>query len=152
MVYEHGIPNFGFVESDLFRVGCPTQEGWDYLIDSLRVNTYLKLTFEDECSAAYAESRGMRVLRMEIPPGHFGDLMQGPTQDQLHQVAAILRDKSLRPLAYGCLHDQDRGGIATGVHRLDQGWSKQDSYREMKEHHFHAALLGLFRAWSRYTP
>ena len=151
MLYTHGVPNMNTVDAGLYRVGCPSKEGWDYL-RSLGVRTYLKLTFEDECSAGYAEAIGIRVLRIEFPPSHLGDLMQGPTQDQLHQVAAILADPSLRPLAYGCLHDQDRGGVATGVHRLGEGWTKAAAWREMREHHYHPALLGLTRAWREYRP
>lgn len=151
MLYTHGVPNMGTVNTGLYRVGCPTREGWDYL-KSIGVKTYLKLTFEDECSAGYAEAIGIKVLRIEFPPGHLGDLMQGPTQDQLHQVAAILADLSLRPLAFGCLHDQDRGSVAAAVHRLDEGWTKAQAYAEMMAHGFHPALLGLVRAWREYRP
>lgn len=152
MVYTHGLPNFEEVETGLYRTGCPTREGWDYLRNVKHVRTYLKLTFEDECAAGYAESIGIKVIRIEIPPGHFSDLMQGPTQDQLHQIALILADEALRPMAYGCLHDQDRGGIATGVLRLQHGWSKAAAYAEMIAHHFHAALYGLQHAWENYQP
>lgn len=151
MLYTHGVPNMDTVDADLYRVGCPTKDGWDYL-KSIGVRTYLKLTFEDECSAGYAESIGIKVLRIEFEPGHVAGTLGSPTQDQLHQVAAILRDRSLRPLAYGCLHDQDRGGLATMVHRLDEAWSREAAYREALAHHFHPALLGLVRAWEEYRP
>jgi hypothetical protein len=153
MVYTNGLPNFGEVEPGLYRTGCPTLAGWDYL-KAIGVRTYVKLTFEDECAAGYAESIGIRVIRIEIPPGEASDvvLMRAPTQDQLHQLAAVLTDESLRPLAYGCLHDQDRGGIATGVLRLKRGWSKTRAYAEMLEHHFHPELVGLKRAWDDFQP
>lgn len=152
MVYQHGVPNLATVDAGLYRVGCPTKAGWDYLIDELHVRSYLRLSFDDECSSGYAEARGVRVFRIEFEPGHVAGTLGGPTQDQLHQVAAVLADESLRPLAYGCLHGQDRTGVATMVRRLDEAWSREAAYREALAHHFHPALLGLVRAWKAYRP
>lgn len=151
MLYVHGVPNMDDVEG-LIRVGCPTKAGWDYLRNERNVRTYLALAFEDECSTGYAQAIGIRVLRVAFEPGHVSGTFKGPTQDQLHQVVAILRDQSLRPLAYGCLHGQDRTGIATMAHRLDEAWSREAAFREAKAHHFHPELLGLMRAWREYRP
>lgn len=152
MIYTHGVPNLDTVESGLYRVGCPTKAGWDYLIDELHVRSYLKLSFDDECSAAYAKSRGVNVIRIEFEPGHWYGLAEGPTQEQLQQVRVVLADQSLRPLAYGCLHGQDRTGLATMVRRLDTRWTRDQALHDALAHHYHAWLLGLERAWEAYRP
>lgn len=150
MLYTHGVPNMAHVEPDLIRVGCPTKEGWDYLAHVEHVKTYVGLAFDDECSKGYAEAIGIRVIRIPFEPGHVYGLAGGPTQDQLQELAAIFADPALRPLAYGCLHGQDRTGVATGVRRLEMGWSRAAAYAEMLAHHFHASLVGLKRAWDAY--
>jgi Tyrosine phosphatase family len=152
MIYEHGVPNLDTVEAGLYRIGCPTKTGWDYLVDELHVRSYLRLSFEGECSSGYAEARGVRVFRIEFEPGHAYGALGGPSQDQLHQVAAVLADESLRPLAYGCLHGEDRTGVATGTLRLERGGDRAAAYAEMLAHHFHPELLGLKRAWDAYQP
>lgn len=151
MLYEHGIPNLRFVDANHYSVGCPTKEGWDWL-KARGVKTYLGLAFDDECSKGYAEAIGIRVIRLPFEPGHVAGTLSGPTQDQLHQVAAILADPSLWPIAYGCHHNQDRGSTATGVYRVETGVSKAEAFAEMLRNHFHRGLIGLWRAWKAYRP
>ena len=136
----HGLPNFAQVCPGVYRGGQPADEGWDYLY-GVGVSNVIKLDTTEEGSDLGALARGMVVHGHPITL--LEQLVTGP---DLVEMNAALRE--IGPGTYiHCLHGEDRTGLLVGLYRLQQGWTKEQAFREMLQHGYHMALMGLTDYW-----
>jgi len=137
----HGLPNFAQVCPGVYRGGQPADEGWDYLY-GVGVSNVIKLDTTEEGSDLGALQRGMVVHCHPITL--LEQLVTGP---DLVEMDAALRE--ICPGTYiHCLHGEDRTGLLVGLYRLQQGWTKEQASREMLQHGYHTALMGLTDYWN----
>jgi hypothetical protein len=137
----HGLPNFAQVCPGVYRGGQPADEGWDYLY-GVGVSNVIKLDATEEGSDLGALRRGMVVHCHPITL--LEQLVTGP---DLVEMNAALRE--IGPGTYiHCLHGEDRTGLLVGLYRLQQGWTKEQASREMLQHGYHMALMGLTDYWN----
>lgn len=152
MVYTHGVPNFVQVAPGVYRGGEPTDEGWQYL-NVLGIKTIVKLNFDVEGSDVKAKSYGMNVITCAIPPGKVSQSGVQPSGKVVAMAVNTLRDRRNSPVYVHCTHGQDRTGLIVGMFRvLDDGWTKDQAWKEMIQRGFHRELLGLDRFWHAFDP
>lgn len=166
MVYSHGIPNLAQVETNIYRSGqISTQEGWDYIkkLANGRKVHILKLNFDKEGSDALAVKMGFELHYLPIQPEGDQDAiddvlgtLKQPDSEQVFMAVLVMTeavdDKNVFLLVH-CTHGQDRTGFIVGMHRvINDHWTKDRAYKEMREHHFHPELYGLHEAWEQFKP
>lgn len=147
---SHGIPNFTVVSPGIFRGGQPDEEGWAYL-RTLGVKTVIKLNYEYEGSDRQAAELGMTVIDASMPPSDYADFYRTPPAERIRTAVRTLQDQGTHPVYVHCLHGQDRTGLVVGLYRvLQDHYTKEQAYREMLQHNFHAWFPGLSGFWDTF--
>ena len=133
-----GIINFAYVTPEIYRGGQPAPVGFDYL-KRIGVTTVIKLDTDAQGNDSYAESLGMRVVRIPITDWQ---QMFGPVPlARMDEVA-----RSLGPGTYiHCQHGQDRTGLFVYRYRRLQGWTRAAAQEELLSHGFHKMLRALWK-------
>ena len=68
-----------------------------------------------------------RLRRIKMDTGHIED-------EDIVRVLAMLRHTDDGPFLVHCRHGADRTGVACAMFRIvEQGWSREDAIREMKD-------------------
>jgi tyrosine-protein phosphatase SIW14 len=126
------IPNFGRVESDLFRGGRLGPSEVDELA-RLGVKTVLKLNRRDlESERTLCEAKKIRLISVPLSPFEIGD--GDPEKVRaLCRAIQVLRDPTVRPLYVHCTRGIDRTGAVIGIYRrLVSGWDLERVRDEMR--------------------
>jgi hypothetical protein len=78
----HGIPNFAKVESNVWRGGEPSAEGWAFL-QSLGVGKTLRLDYTNEIPDGVKVPDSILNVQGEIPPSDLAETFKAPTYHEL---------------------------------------------------------------------
>jgi hypothetical protein len=142
-----GIPHLSQVEPGVWRGGQPkTPEAWAYLRHTLGLTNDIKLNTGEEASDQAAVDVGFRLYYFPIDT--MEQLVEGP--DPVAMSNAVAR---IKPGTFiHCEHGQDRTGLLVGRYRLLEGTNAAAAWREMTNHGYHPALLGLTRFWREHAP
>src|SRR5450432_1877870 len=153
-VCSSGIPNFHLVAEAkapkhlVYRGGQPTDEGWAYLHDTLRVPTLVKLNAPEESWNQGADEPatrlGMRVVLLSLPPHDYGlapkslpEPFKQIPDDKLAVAIATLADDDHGNVYVHCTHGRDRTGLIVGLYRVfHDGWQAKNAYAEMNTQGF----------------
>ena len=141
------------VSGSLFRSAQPRDLGdWQFIRDSLGVDTVLKLNAKEEGSDKGARSLGLTVHYLPIEPEDSGSIVD--------KVVAVFKkpdmsrvDEALEIMAAGnclvhCTFGRDRTGLVVGLYRVRfDGWSTKQAWDEMIALGYHPELMGLDWAW-----
>jgi protein-tyrosine phosphatase len=158
----HGVPNLAQVNAAVWRSGqITTRDGWEHVRQVTRAKRLhvLKLNFAAEGSDDLARALGLEVHVVSIEPQGdrdvWNDLQSTFTQPDpalVRQALELLSRATTEDVwLVHCTHGQDRTGLIVGMYRvLHEGWTKERAYAEMRAHHFHPALLGVYHAWREF--
>jgi hypothetical protein len=141
------------VSGCVFRSAQPKDlADWEFMRDSLGIDTVVKLNTESEGSDKGGRALGFAVHDYAIPP--IGD---GPI---LQEIAGIFErpnmgkiEEAMEIAAAGnclvhCTHGEDRTGLVCGIYRVRyDGWSTKEAWDEMIALGYHPEFIGLDRAW-----
>lgn len=140
------------VSGSVFRCAQPKDLGdWEFIRDSLGVDTVVKLNSEEEGSDRGARALGLTVHDLPIQP-IAGNLLQDvvgifekPDPGKLEEGMEIMAAGSC---IVHCQHGQDRTGLLCGLYRVRyDGWTKHLAWDEMILLGYHEEFVGLDRAW-----
>jgi protein tyrosine/serine phosphatase len=150
-VSTNGLMNFQKVEDGIYRGGQPTsKDSWAYL-KSLGIKTVIKLDLAAEGSDEEAGTLDMAVVDASGPPSNASDFLKAPKPEKIKLALDKLKNKSLRPVYVHCLHGEDRTGLIVGLYRvLNNGYTKEQAFKEMLDNGFHTSLHGLNEVWEKF--
>jgi protein tyrosine/serine phosphatase len=105
------------------------------------VRTLLDLRQEKDVIARERDEairRGWEFVSIPMSP------FTSPSDAQVIEALRTITDPRLQPVFVHCQHGKDRTGLVIGLYReLDQGWTQERAYTEMREIGFNPILLGL---------
>lgn len=132
-----GVGNLHKVDDTLYRSEQPTKQGMKNL-EKMGIQTIINLR------ALHSDKggiKGTKLLNKElsVKTWHIED------EDVIH-VLKIIRKKENGPFLIHCQHGADRTGVMSAMYRIvEQGWSKDETMREMIEggYGFHPIWLNI---------
>lgn len=143
-----GISNMGKVSDSLFRGAQPDLSSLDEL-KRLGITTIIDLRCEAHDSRDHERRRAeaLGIHFVSIPLGGFSI----PTDAQLAEFFALLRQTPARKIFVHCQFGADRTGVFIAAYRIAfQHWSSDDALSEMLRfgfhRHWHPAMLHYVRA------
>lgn len=133
------LPNFAVVAPGIYRGAAPTPDGLAQL-KKMGVVHIIDLRIErkgqDEEAAA---AKGLGLERTRIRMGR-----EAPTEKQVKEFMAIIRQAKTKPVFIHCQHGADRTGAMIGIYRaVDCGWKFDDIWKEMRRYGFKTYLAEL---------
>ena len=140
------IPRLQQVKAGLWRSGQPhTPQEWAFLKTVLGITNVVKLNEGSEFSDQGALDAGMTLHYFPI------DVMEqmkppGPSDMKMQQILAAMRQPGT---LVHCTEGRDRTSLAAAIKRLEDGWSKDAAWAEMKANGYHEFLFGLTACWKR---
>ena len=144
-----GIARFAEIHPGLCRGGEPYEHGVKYLHDNGYKTVVSFLTDSGE-SASVVQS-GMKWVHIPMRSGLFS--AQPPTDDQVRQFLAVVKDSSLYPVYFHCHAGKDRTGAMSAIYRMEVcGWSKEEALEEMRAFGFSWRYRRLYDYVEDYTP
>jgi len=128
-LHINGIPNAGKISEVLYRGAQPREVGLSEL-KILGITTIVDLRGEDreklDWERKRAEALGIRFV--QIPVSGWSP----PTDEQLVQFLALLRDNPGHKIFVHCRFGDDRTGVFIGVYRMAFAkWSAEQAMKEM---------------------
>lgn len=141
------------VSGSVFRCAQPKDlADWEFVRDSLGVDTVVKLNAEFEGSDKGAIALGLNVHDFAIQPIDDGNI--------IHEAATLFEkpdmtkvDAALETMAAGgclvhCTHGHDRTGLLCAIYRVRyDGWTTTAAWEEAMALGYHPEFIGLDRAW-----
>src|SRR5208337_128831 len=110
------------VSGSVFRCAQPKQLGdWEFIRDSLGVDTVVKLNTEDEASDKGARALGLTVYDFAIPLDNgniisdIGAIFQKPDMLKCEQAMEVMAAGNC---LVHCTHGEDRTGFECGLYRV----------------------------------
>lgn len=74
-----------------------------------------------------------------------------PDEAKIKTVMAMVEDPKYQPVYVHCRTGCDRTGVIVGIYRVcNQGWTKEDAYKEMLSHHFRPLFIGIKRSFDDF--
>lgn len=139
------IPNFAQVAPGIYRGAAPTEAGLKKL-RALGVKHIIDLRIESRGQTQEAESaKALGLARTRIRLGR-----EAPTQAQVRDFFALVDNAPKTPVFIHCQYGADRTGAMVGLYRVTrQGWSFDDTWKEMRRYGFKPYLSELKGAVSR---
>ncbi len=137
----HGVPNLLRVDSDIWRGGQPTAEGWAWLY-AQGVRIAVKLNYEPEGAPP-----DIAIVVASMPPEGISDAENRPDDAVVRKAVDALIHHGAGGAYVHCDHGQDRTGLIVALYRLACGWSRHAARREMLSNGFHPIFLGLDDVW-----
>jgi protein tyrosine/serine phosphatase len=133
------LPNFAVVAPGIYRGAAPTPDGLAQL-KKMGVVHVIDLRIErkgqDE-EAAAAKRLGLDRTRIRMG-------REAPTEKQVKEFMAIIRQAKTKPVFVHCQHGADRTGAMIGIYRaVDCGWNFDDIWKEMRRYGFKTYLAEL---------
>jgi tyrosine-protein phosphatase SIW14 len=124
-----GIRNFHNVNSQIYRGGQPTQEGFQKL-SQLGIKTVIDLRQPGDRSLAekkIVEAAGMHYV--SVPMRGF----QTPTAEQITKVLSLFNDSTAGPVFVHCRRGADRTGTVVACYRISHdGWENTRALAEAR--------------------
>ncbi|MBB6052189.1 fused DSP-PTPase phosphatase/NAD kinase-like protein [Armatimonas rosea] len=136
---KKNLPNFAVVEPGICRGAAPTAAGLKRLKD-LGVKLVIDLRIEKKGQAEEeAAVKALGLKRVRIPLG-----AEAPTEKQVAQFLALLKNAKSEPVFVHCQHGADRTGAMVGIWRVTQSkWGFAQTYTEMRKYGFKTYLKDL---------
>ena len=133
------LPNFAVVAPGIYRGAAPTAKGLEEL-KKLGVVHVIDLRIENkgqDDEAAAAKRLGLQRTRIRMG-------REAPTDKQVKDFMAIIRQAKTKPVFVHCQHGADRTGAMIGIYRAsDCGWKFDDIWKEMRRFGFKTYLAEL---------
>jgi len=149
-ITQKEVPNFHYVDNDLFRGGHPTCAGLLKLED-LGIRTIVDLgggaagTLE-HCKDAQAVE--LHVIRYKISLPEI--LLFGVSEKKLQRLFALMQNAP-KPILLSCSLGRDRTGLIVALYRLKRGeMSFPEAEQEALYYGYRPRFWGLERAFERY--
>ena len=130
------IKNFGRISDNYYRGAQP--QGHDYAdLSALGIRTVINLTSDDAevNEKTMVENTGMNYYQIPM------NTHVPPTTVQLAEFLRIVNDPASQPVYVHCVGGRHRTGVMTAVHRMMQGWSADQAFKEMKQYDFGPSFL-----------
>lgn len=108
-----GVPNFHVVNEHLYRGAQPTSQGFKNLA-KLGVKTVIDLREESKTNPEekLVVAAGMKYVNIRMRG------LAAPTDEQIHQVFALLENSSAWPVFVHCKRGADRTGTVIACYRI----------------------------------
>lgn len=141
------IKNFHMVKPWLYRGGQPGAQG---IMALSRLGIKTVVSFRWGRKVIKAEEGGVTAEGMSfisIPLNYWNM----PSQDMIDRFLALLDNEENHPIFVHCFHGSDRTGLLIAIYRMARdGWTVDESYREMKRYGFHRFRIRNFKwmLWS----
>lgn len=141
------IRNYATVSDGVFRGSQPSRQGFDRLRDR-GVRTVIDLRNDSVgWESSYVLGLGMDYINIAINP-------YTATPEQLNaaveQFLRIMNDPRNQPVFIHCEHGSDRTGMMLAIYRIQQGWSFEQAYQEMRFMGFNVNFENLRRQVENY--
>lgn len=137
---ETEICNFSKVTNELYRGAYPAREVCFQKLKRLGINSIINLRMPG--TPELKERSLAKKYQFKYFHEPFGYLK--PTDKQIEKVLAIITEPSNQPVFIHCMQGADRTGMIIGVYRRRmQSWKFNETYKEMRSHHFKPWFLGL---------
>jgi protein tyrosine phosphatase (PTP) superfamily phosphohydrolase (DUF442 family) len=118
-----GLPNFGQVTPSLFRGAQPSDDGFGTLA-KMGVDLVVDLRGDSDDERERVTELGMEYIAI---PSH----SSGMTEDAIAKFLTVVRDHPDKKVFVHCKHGVDRTGTMVAAYRISQGWTVEESRREM---------------------
>jgi tyrosine-protein phosphatase SIW14 len=125
-----GVPNFGQVTPSLFRGAQPSDDGFSALA-KMGVGIVVDLRGDSDDERERVTKLGMEYIAI---PSHCSRM----TEDGVAKFLTIVRDHPDKKVFVHCKHGMDRTGMMVAAYRISQGWTAEESRREMESFGFSA--------------
>ncbi len=143
-----GLPNFGTVDPGIYRGAAPTAAGFTKL-KSMGVQTVIDLRISPK--QVKAESRRVTSLGMRFVNLPMGK--EPPTPFEEKTFLAIVSAAKDHPVYVHCQFGADRTGTMIGLYRrIDDGWTYEKTYAEMRRYGFKPWLTQLSQFVKNAAP
>ena len=144
-----GIARFAEIHPGLCRGGEPYEHGLKYLHDKGYKTVVSFLT--DSGESVTVVNSGMKYIHIPMRSGAFS--AEPPTDEQVRQFLAVVKDSSLYPVYFHCHAGKDRTGAMSAIYRMEVcGWSKDEALEEMKAFGFSWRYKRLYSYVENYKP
>ena len=128
------LPNFHEVHPYLYRGGEPSDAGLSKL-HAMGVKTIVDLrAFNATAKHEKAEVEKLGMKYINLPMDY-----HAPTDTQVKTLMEVIEGakKTEAPVLVHCAHGSDRTGCMIGIWRVkNDGWSFDDTYKEMRKYYF----------------
>jgi protein tyrosine/serine phosphatase len=126
------VDDFDKLNDNYYRGGQPKRE--DYVqLAALGIKTVVDLRQggpNDE--QTLLENAGVKFYSIPMTTSF------PPSETTIHQFFQIVNDPAKQPVFVHCEDGHIRTGVMTALYRITHdGWTADQAYAEMKEHHFH---------------
>ena len=123
-----GVPNFGQVTPSLFRGAQPSDDGLGALA-KMGVGVVVDLRGDSDNERERVTKLGMEYIAI---PSHCSRM----TEDGIAKFLTIVRDHPDKKVFVHCKYGVDRTGMMVAAYRISQGWTAEESRREMESFGF----------------
>lgn len=134
------------VSDTLYCGSEPTAKEKMQMLKDLRIKTIIDLRWftgvkEEE---AWAKEYGIDYF-------HISTGILQPDAAKIKMVMSMVEDPKYQPLYVHCRTGCDRTGVIAGLYRVcNQGWTKEQAYKEMRDHHFRPVFMGIKRSFDDF--
>ena len=123
-----GVPNFGQVTPSLFRGAQPSDDGLGALA-KMGVGIVVDLRGDSDNERQQVTKLGMEYVAIPSQCSHM-------TTEGIAKFLTILRDHPDKKVFVHCHYGVDRTGMMVAAYRISQGWTAEESRREMESFGF----------------
>jgi tyrosine-protein phosphatase SIW14 len=123
-----GVPNFGQVTPSLFRGAQPSGDGFDALA-KMGVGIVVDLRGDSDNERERVTKLGMEYVAI---PSHCSHM----TEDGVAKFLTLVREHPDKKVFVHCKYGVDRTGMMVAAYRISQGWTAEESRREMESFGF----------------
>jgi protein tyrosine/serine phosphatase len=130
------IKNFGCINQNYYRGSQP--EGQQYVdLAKMGIRTVINLTSDDANAdeKKMVEAAGMKYVQIPMTT-HVP-----PTPAQIAEFMKIANDPESQPVYVHCVGGKHRTGVMTAIYRMNDGWTADQAFKEMKQYKFGATFL-----------
>jgi protein tyrosine/serine phosphatase len=145
---SEAIPKLSIVSSELIRGGQPKEGGLE-LLKRAGVRTVVNLRMEgDDVSKEELEAKSVGLNFISLPMS----VAKRIPEEYVSTFLSIANDPQMQPVFVHCKHGEDRTGAMVAIYRMStQGWSLDQSYREMMDKGFHRIFLNLAKSVTAFS-
>jgi tyrosine-protein phosphatase SIW14 len=123
-----GVPNLGEVTPSLFRGAQPSDDGFGALA-KMGVGVVVDLRGDSDDERERVTKLGMEYIAI---PSHCSRM----TEDGIAKFLTVVRDHPDKKVFVHCRYGVDRTGMMVAAYRISQGWTAEESRREMESFGF----------------
>jgi tyrosine-protein phosphatase SIW14 len=135
------LPNFGCVNSNLFRGAQPTEDGIKELAKrGVKTIIYLRDTDKNsDAEAQWAKNAGIKFIN--VPLGNWF----APKDETMEQILSRINTSGNQPVFLHCKRGADRTGTVIAAYRISHdGWTAEQAKAEAKRFN-----MGWYQFWMR---